>query len=100
MDGQAFGALGQSRLKALKSVPSLSDTEKRLTFLHQDENYRLIAPDLRGFGYSSHTQDFKSSHTMGDIVQDLICILEHAGVQSAICMGFGPFFHSETAWHS
>ncbi|XP_006460446.1 hypothetical protein AGABI2DRAFT_184905 [Agaricus bisporus var. bisporus H97] len=53
----------------------------------KDENYRLIAPDLRGFGYSSHTQDFKSSHTMGDIVQDLTCILEHAGVQSAICMG-------------
>lgn len=48
----------------------------------------MLAPDLRGFGYSSHTDDFKSSHTMGDLVHDLTCILEHAGAQSAICMGF------------
>ncbi|KAL9712334.1 hypothetical protein Ac2012v2_003571 [Leucoagaricus gongylophorus] len=49
--------------------------------------YRLLAPDLRGFGYSSHPDDPKSSHTMGDLVQDLICILDNEKVTSTVCMG-------------
>jgi soluble epoxide hydrolase/lipid-phosphate phosphatase len=50
-------------------------------------DYHLIAPDLRGFGSSTHPDDVESSGTMGDMVGDLVCILEHASVRSAICMG-------------
>ena len=54
---------------------------------HQDD-YHLIAPDLRGFGSSTHPDDVETSGTMGDMVGDLVCILEHAAVKSAICMGY------------
>jgi soluble epoxide hydrolase/lipid-phosphate phosphatase len=56
--------------------------------LVQDDNYHLLVPDLRGFGFSSHPDDFKSSHTMGDLVHDLVCILENAKVSSAVCIGY------------
>ncbi|KAJ7667081.1 Alpha/Beta hydrolase protein [Mycena rosella] len=51
------------------------------------EDYHLVVPDLRGFGNSTHPGDVRSSGTMPDMVGDLICILEHAGVASAICVG-------------
>jgi soluble epoxide hydrolase/lipid-phosphate phosphatase len=50
-------------------------------------DYHLVAPDLRGFGPSTHPDDVESSGTMGDMVGDLVCILEHARVKSAICIG-------------
>ncbi|KAK7045492.1 hypothetical protein VNI00_007745 [Paramarasmius palmivorus] len=51
------------------------------------EEYRLIVPDLRGFGDSTHPDDVESSGTMFDHVGDLICILEDAKVDKAICIG-------------
>ncbi|KZT13278.1 alpha/beta-hydrolase [Laetiporus sulphureus 93-53] len=48
---------------------------------------RLIIPDLRGFGESTHPDDVKSSGTWYDIVKDLLCVLEDAGVDNAICVG-------------
>ncbi|RDB20271.1 Bifunctional epoxide hydrolase 2 [Hypsizygus marmoreus] len=50
-------------------------------------DYHLVVPNLRGFGNSTHPGDPRSSGTMGDLVGDLVCILEHANVHSAICMG-------------
>ncbi|PFH49124.1 hypothetical protein AMATHDRAFT_63697 [Amanita thiersii Skay4041] len=50
-------------------------------------DYHLIVPDLRGFGQSSHPGNVRSSGTMQDIVSDLVCILEKAGVKKATCMG-------------
>ncbi|KAG5638231.1 hypothetical protein H0H81_001105 [Sphagnurus paluster] len=50
-------------------------------------DYRLIIPDLRGFGESTHPGDTRSSGNMGDIVGDLACILKNAGVRSVVCMG-------------
>lgn len=50
-------------------------------------DYRLIVPDLRGFGESTHPGDTSTSGNMGDMVGDVACILEHARVSSAICMG-------------
>ena len=44
-------------------------------------------PDLRGFGSSTHPDDVQSSGTMYDIAGDLVCILQHAGVREAICLG-------------
>ncbi|KAJ7574124.1 alpha/beta-hydrolase [Mycena floridula] len=50
-------------------------------------NYRLIVPDLRGFGESTHPGNVKSSGTMFDMVDDLLCVLRDAGVSSVVCMG-------------
>ncbi|KAG9308725.1 Alpha/Beta hydrolase protein [Chiua virens] len=54
---------------------------------HFKGDYRLIAIDVRGFGGSSHPSDIQSSSTLADITGDLTCVLEHAGVASAVCMG-------------
>ncbi|EIM85309.1 alpha/beta-hydrolase [Stereum hirsutum FP-91666 SS1] len=51
------------------------------------DDYRLLVPDLRGFGSSTHPDDVKSSGNMGDMVSDLVCVLEKAGVEKAICVG-------------
>ncbi|KAL0064870.1 hypothetical protein AAF712_008123 [Marasmius tenuissimus] len=58
-------------------------------------DYRLIIPDLRGFGDSTHPDDVESSGTMYDHVGDLSCILHHAHQNKnknknrgkAICVG-------------
>ncbi|KAF5374196.1 hypothetical protein D9758_004629 [Tetrapyrgos nigripes] len=51
------------------------------------DDYHLIIPDLRGFGESGHPGDVKSSGTLFDMVGDLTCILEDAGVEKAVCVG-------------
>lgn len=53
------------------------------------KEYRLIIPDLRGFGESEHPGDVKSSGAMQDMVSDLACILQKAKVsaEGAICIG-------------
>jgi soluble epoxide hydrolase / lipid-phosphate phosphatase len=51
------------------------------------DSYHLLVPDLRGFGGSSHPGDVQTSGTMGDLVGDLVCILEHANVRSVTCIG-------------
>ncbi|KAJ2920941.1 hypothetical protein H1R20_g16152, partial [Candolleomyces eurysporus] len=52
-----------------------------------ENDYRLIIPNLRGFGDSTHTGDVRSSGTMGDMVNDLVCVLNNAGVRQAVCLG-------------
>ncbi|EIN04290.1 alpha/beta-hydrolase [Punctularia strigosozonata HHB-11173 SS5] len=51
------------------------------------EEYRVLAVDQRGFGSSTHPDDVKSSGNMVDLVGDLACVLEHANVDKAICVG-------------
>ncbi|GJJ13136.1 hypothetical protein Clacol_007386 [Clathrus columnatus] len=52
------------------------------------KNYRLIIPNLRGFGASTHPGDIESSSTMADMVSDLACILGLASPKSkAVCIG-------------
>jgi len=75
-------------------------------YMWKNENYRLLVPDIRGFGNSAHPDDPKSSHTMGDLVQDMMCILDHENVTSATCMGcvfisfmieaLGPWYITDT----
>ena len=48
-------------------------------------DYHLIVPDLPGFGSSMHPGDGRGS--MRDLVGDVVCILEHASVKSAVCIG-------------
>ncbi|EGO01415.1 hypothetical protein SERLA73DRAFT_103194 [Serpula lacrymans var. lacrymans S7.3] len=50
-------------------------------------DYHLIAMDLRGFGESTSPGDVQSSNNLADIASDLACVLEHAKVDSAICLG-------------
>ncbi|KAI0269333.1 alpha/beta-hydrolase [Gloeopeniophorella convolvens] len=52
-----------------------------------EEEYRIIAPDLRGFGASTHPGDVKSSGTMPDLVGDLLCILKAAEIPKVIAIG-------------
>lgn len=51
------------------------------------DDYHIIAPDHRGFGSSTHPDDVESSGTMFDLVGDLTCVLDNAGVDKAICLG-------------
>ncbi|KAL6304154.1 Alpha/Beta hydrolase protein [Sparassis latifolia] len=51
------------------------------------DDYHIIAPDQRGFGSSTTPGDVGSSGTWGDLAGDLVCMLGHAGVERAICMG-------------
>lgn len=53
-----------------------------------EDDYHIIAPDHRGFGLSTHPGDVESSGTMGDLVGDMVCVLESAGVEKAICLGW------------
>ncbi|KAI5120723.1 hypothetical protein M0805_006429 [Coniferiporia weirii] len=55
--------------------------------LEFQDDYHIIAIDHRGFGLSTHPDDVESSGTVGDLVGDLSCVLEDAGVDSAICLG-------------
>ncbi|KAG6899480.1 hypothetical protein C0993_009900 [Termitomyces sp. T159_Od127] len=50
-------------------------------------DYRVVVPDLRGFGGSTHPGDARASGDMGDMVGDLVCVLERARIEKALCMG-------------
>ena len=50
-------------------------------------DYRLIVPNLRGFGASTHPGDVQSSGSFPDLVGDVMCILAHANVSQAIVVG-------------
>ncbi|KAI0254201.1 alpha/beta-hydrolase [Lactifluus subvellereus] len=77
---------GKKTLLLLHGWPSLWASWKYQIQEFQDD-YHIIAPDLRGFGASAHPGDVRSSGTMPDMVSDLLCILEHAGAPSAIVVG-------------
>jgi soluble epoxide hydrolase / lipid-phosphate phosphatase len=50
-------------------------------------DYRLIIPDIRGFGASTHPGDVQSSGSMPDLVGDVMCILRYASVSKAVVIG-------------
>lgn len=52
-----------------------------------EKEYHLLVPDQRGFASSTHTGDVEASGTIGDMVGDMVCVLDHAGVRQAICVG-------------
>jgi soluble epoxide hydrolase / lipid-phosphate phosphatase len=71
-------------------VPRSSTQILGLANLGKDE-YHVIAVDVRGFGLSTHPGGMKSSATFGDLVGDLKCILQHAGVheeENVVCLGW------------
>jgi len=50
-------------------------------------DYRLIVPNIRGFGASTHPDDVQSSGSFPDLVGDVMCILGNAGVSEAVVIG-------------
>ncbi len=48
-----------------------------------EPEWRMIAPDQRGHGYSSHAQ----SYTRGDYLGDLEALFAHLGMQQAVLLG-------------
>ncbi|HET6630635.1 MAG TPA: alpha/beta hydrolase [Woeseiaceae bacterium] len=47
---------------------------------------RVLAPDLRGRGYSQHDPEWRNYHP-GTYVNDVFTLLEHAGVERVIVIG-------------
>ncbi|KAK2768283.1 hypothetical protein FQN54_000136 [Arachnomyces sp. PD_36] len=62
------------------------------------EEYRLLIPEHRGFGDSEHPQDLDGSNAMFDFVNDIQCIMDHAGVQSGVCVGND--FGAQVCWEA
>jgi soluble epoxide hydrolase/lipid-phosphate phosphatase len=54
---------------------------------HFKDKYRLIAPDIRGFGDSTHPGDVQASGSYDDFVADLVCVLEKTNAQNVVCVG-------------
>jgi soluble epoxide hydrolase/lipid-phosphate phosphatase len=54
-------------------------------------DYRLIAPDIRGYGASTQPGDVQSSGSIPDVVGDLLCILRQAGVSQVVVIGYVLF---------
>ena len=50
------------------------------------EDFRVLAPDLMGFG-SSDAPDDPSAYSMDRYADDVALVLDHAGVQSAVACG-------------
>jgi soluble epoxide hydrolase/lipid-phosphate phosphatase len=50
-------------------------------------DYRIIALNLRGFGGSTHPGDVQSSGTIFDVVGDIMCIFGRANVAQAVVIG-------------
>ena len=62
-----------------------SSWSRQITYF--EEEYHLLVPDQRGFASSTHPGDVEASGTIGDLVGDMVCVLDRAGVQQAICVG-------------
>lgn len=69
-----------------KTILLVIDFKRALT--RKQDDYRVIALDLRGFGESGHPGDVQNSATFGDMAGDVYCVLEQAGVVGdVICLG-------------
>ncbi|KAL5530822.1 hypothetical protein ACEPAF_7080 [Sanghuangporus sanghuang] len=60
--------------------------------------YHIIAPNHRGFGESTHPGDIETSGRMSDLVGDLTCVLQDAGVDRAVCLGHD--WGAQVCWES
>jgi soluble epoxide hydrolase/lipid-phosphate phosphatase len=96
--------------------PSLWTTYRE-QIQHFGKDYRLILPELRGYGDSQHPRDLNSSNTMYDVsfsswcplagaeltaqfVDDIVCILDNASpkVETGVCVGND--FGSQVCWEA
>jgi hypothetical protein len=92
MGGRVSGQAGNIRYKSLAYV-MLPVARFAILSCGFQKDYRLIVPDIRGFGPSTHPGDVQSSGSMPDLVGDMLCILEHASISQAIVIGQAVFSH-------
>ena len=57
------------------------------SYCRLQKDHRVIVPNVRGFGGSTHPGDVQFSGTIFDVVGDMICILKHANVAQAVVIG-------------
>ena len=69
------------------TCPLLLLEEASFSYSCLQEDYRVIVPNLRGFGGSTQPGDVQSSGTVIDAVGDMLCILKHANVAQAVVIG-------------
>jgi soluble epoxide hydrolase/lipid-phosphate phosphatase len=72
------------------------------TYRHQIEHfgkeYRLIIPEHRGYGDSQHPRDLNSSNTLYDFSNDILCMMDNAGVDAGVCVGND--FGAQVCWEA
>ena len=69
---------------------------RQITYFEKE--YHLLVPDHRGFASSTHPGDVEASGTIEDMVGDMVCVLDRAGVQQAICVG--QDWGSQVCWEA
>lgn len=55
--------------------------------VHFQGDHRLLVTNIRGFYKSTHPGDVRTGGAYSDFVSDLVCMMDHAGVESAVCVG-------------
>lgn len=90
MVGRVSGTRGHNRLRLSRFINLTVDPFifNQVHFAVVKDDYHLIVVDQRGFGDSTHPDDVKTSGAMFDLAGDLTCVLENAGVEKAICLGY------------
>lgn len=87
--------MGQLEISNSGVQGELGDSALLLIYtMHLQYDYRLIIPNIRGFGASTHPGDVQSSGSMPDLVGDVMCILQHASVSKAVVIGQVSFLAS------
>lgn len=88
MAGRVSGPAGNIRFKRSRyDYLFLLLEHAPFSYCCLQEDYRVIVPNVRGFGGSTQPGDVQSSGTLFDAVGDLLCILEHANVAQAVVIG-------------
>lgn len=114
--------LAEKTLILVHGWPSLWTTYRHQIERFGDE-YRLLIPEHRGYGDSEHPEDLGASNAMFDVyiyaltftfferekeeelidcymqfVNDIQCIMDHAGVDSGVCIGND--FGAQVCWEA
>ncbi|KAK5994734.1 Epoxide hydrolase A-like protein [Cladobotryum mycophilum] len=84
-------------LVMLHGWPSLWTTYRN-QILSLGQEYRLIIPEHRGYGDSEHPHDLFESNTMPDFVDDVMCMMDNAGVKAGVCVGND--FGAQVCWEA
>jgi pimeloyl-ACP methyl ester carboxylesterase len=85
-NGETYAYLDEGQGKAILFLHgNMSSSLHYLPLLKRIEGYRLIAPDLRGFGDSSYHSPFSS---LGELAEDVKLFADGLGISSAHLAGW------------